>query len=120
MLKLKKKEQINRRESLAGIPYLHSNVSIYLHGDNEIKLAIRLSRGIGFYEKFRPAGFIKYYELDEFGAFVIRQMDYGRSMLEIINRFQMHFPLSRREAELGVVGFTKMLMKKNIMSVQLK
>jgi hypothetical protein len=41
-------------------------------------------------------------------------------VLEIINRFEEQFRMSRRESELGVVAFIKMLMQRRVISVVVK
>jgi len=56
--------------------------------------------------------------LDEFGAFMISQIDGRRTVTELVDLFEQRYPMSRRECELGVIAFIKMLMKRNVLGVQ--
>lgn len=120
LIRRRDKGKIDRRESLSGVPILNSNVSIEQKANGVPALRARITRGTSFLERLRPTVNNRSYELDEFGAFVVRQMDNQKTVLEIINAFEKAFGMSRREAELGVVAFLKMLMKRNLVSVVIK
>ena len=117
LLKKREKRAIDRRRSLAGIPVLHENVKI-LEGPNGIlKLKMKIERGSGFLERLRPPVTEREYELDEFGTFVVKEMQRRKSVMDIVRSFEKRFRMSHREAELGVVAFVKILMKRNVLSV---
>ena len=111
------KEGINRRRSLAGVPVLHSNVTVMEEDKGIIALKAQLKRGAGFFERFRPLVSEKTYQLDEFGAFVVREIQQRKAVLDIVRAFEARFHMSHRESELGVVAFLKMLMKRNVLSI---
>jgi len=111
------KTSITRRDALAGIPILHENVRIDSLSDGLACLKVSLNRGPSFLDRFRPAVMEKKYELDEFGSFVVRQINRERSVLDIVGKFQARFRMTRRESELGVVAFIKMLMQRRVLSV---
>ncbi len=117
MLKQRDGGRIDKRESLAGIPALNPDVTLHEPEGKPAFVASKLRRGTGFLERFRPPVMNKRYELDEFGAFVVRHVDGQRSVLEIIHLFHERFGMSRREAELGVVAFVKILMQRGLISV---
>jgi len=120
LLKRRMRGSIDRRRSLAGTAHLHPNVKVLKSPDGKIALKMRIERGAGFLELFRPAATERKYELDEFGAFVVRQIQKRKKVLEIIQAFERQFRMSHRESELGVVAFIKMLMKRNILSVAIE
>jgi hypothetical protein len=111
---------IDRRQSLNSIPMLHDNVQKDETPRNLIALKVQVKRGNGFLDRFRPSETLHRYELDEFGTFVVRQIDQQTRVIEIIERFEQHFHMSHRESELGVVAFLKMLMKRNLISFVVK
>lgn len=110
-------DSIDRRRSLAGIPIIHENITIDEQADNTIAMKIKRNRGAGFLDRFRPPVTEKRYELDEFGTFVVRQIDGCRTVMDVIRAFERRFNMSHREAELGVVAFLKLLMKRHILSI---
>ncbi len=113
----RKKQRVDRRESLAGVPVLHENVTLVEEQNQNITIKLRSARGTSLFDRLRPAGMVKSYELDQFGTFVVRQIDQRRTVMDIIKAFERKFKLSHREAELGVVAFLKMLMKRKVLSV---
>ncbi len=113
-------EGLDRRRSLAGVPMLHNDVAVRTAPNGVTRLHVRYERGKGLFEMFRPPVTERQYELDQFGVFVIDQVRQQHSVLAIVDAFQERYGLSRREAELGVVAFLKMLMKRGILSVVVK
>jgi len=117
----REKASLDRRQSLAGVPLLNPGVELNQTADGKASLkAVRTRGAPSWMDRFRPRVDRRDYELDEFGTFVVEQMDGRRSVLEIINRFQDTFGMSRRESELGVVAFVKMLMQRSLLSVGLR
>lgn len=120
LLRKREKNSIDRRLSLAGIPFLHDGVEVVEAGAGLLVLKVKVNRGPGFLDRFRPPVTEKKYELDEFGSFVVRHLQRGVSVMDIIQAFEREFRMSHRESELGVVAFVKMLMQRNLLSVELK
>ena len=111
------KDRLDRRRSLAGTPLLHDGVKLEEGLDGTIALKMKIERGSGFLERFRPPVTDRKYQLDEFGTFVVQQIRKRKNVLDIIKAFEHRFQMSHRESELGVVAFIKMLMQRNILSV---
>ncbi|MBM4149493.1 MAG: PqqD family protein [Lentisphaerae bacterium] len=113
----REKGNIDRRESLNGVPILNDAVELRPDGAGKMMLRVTFPPQATWMDRFRPRVDTRRYELDDFGGFVVKQMNGTRTVLEIINRFQKEFGMSRRESELGVVAFIKMLMKRRLLSV---
>jgi hypothetical protein len=116
----RERENIDRRRALAGVPVFNGDARVEAGADCAALLRMAETRGPGFLDRFRPRRSERRYALDDFGAFVVRQIDGRRTVLEIINRFEEQFRMSRRESELGVVAFIKMLMQRRVISVVVK
>ncbi len=117
LLRKRERDSVDRRRSLAGIPILHDNVKILESPEGTITLQLRLGRGHSIMDLFRPAVTERKYELDEFGSFVVKEIQRRKTVLDIIQSFERRFRMSHREAELGVVAFIKILMKRSVLSV---
>ncbi len=113
-------KDIDRRQSLAGIPMVHENVIVAPRSKDTIALRKKVHRGPGLIERLRPPVMTRSYDLDEFGTFVVRQMDRKNTVHDIIKKFSAHFNMTFRESEMGVVAFIKMLMKRDMVSVGIK
>lgn len=113
----RKQEKVDRRRALGGIPVLASGVTVEPVDGGGVRVSMIVKRGVGFFERFRPAAMTRSYELDEFGRFVLEMVDGQRSVLDIVNAFEQRFPMARREVELAVVAFFKMLMQRRVLSV---
>lgn len=111
---------LDRRRALAGVPVFNREVRLEDAQDGGLMLRMDECRGPGFLDRFRPRRSERRYALDRFGAFVVRHIDSQRTVLEIVDRFQGAFGMSRRESELGVVAFIKMLMRRHVVSVVIK
>lgn len=116
----REKRHVDRRRSLVGIPVLNGGVSVEPAGDDGLILCMPRPPSAGWLDRFRPKVDARRYELDAFGAFVVRQVDGRQTVLEIIDRFQSSFGMSRRESELGVVAFINLLMKRGLLSVGIR
>jgi len=106
-----------RRRALLGVPVLQEHVRVEQCAEGVTTLYIKCGRGLSIFDRFRPRVINRKYELDEFGAFVVSLMDRQRSVRDIIGEFQSHFGMSRREAELGVAAFLKILTQRNVATV---
>ncbi len=114
----REKASLDRRQSLACVPVLNTGVELAWTADGKAWLqAERTHAAPSWMDRFRPRVDHRRYELDEFGGFVVGLMDGRRTVLEIIDHFQEAFGMSRRESELGVVAFVKMLMQRSLLSV---
>ncbi len=103
--------------ALDGVPKMFPGVTFEDMTNGCVRVSLTLKRGSGFLERMRPPETRRSYELDEFGTFVIRMVDGERSVLDIVNAFEERYRMSRREVELSVVAFCKLLMQRNIMAV---
>lgn len=113
----REKQNIDRRQSLIGVPVLNGAVEFGPDDAGKMMLRVTFPPHATWMDRFRPPVDTRRYELDDFGGFVVDQIDGTRTVLEIINGFQEEFGMSRRESELGVVAFIKMLMKRRLLSV---
>lgn len=59
------------------------------------------------------------YELDEFGSFFYRQVDGTTTLKTIVKRMAAHFDKSEDETEVAVIQFTKTMMTKNMLELQM-
>ena len=116
----RERRNVDRRQALAGVPIFNRAVRLETGEAGGLLLRIDEARGPGFLDRFRPPRTERRFALDEFGSFVVRLIDCERTVLDIVGRFQEEFGMSRREAELGVVAFIKMLMQRNVVSVVAK
>lgn len=108
---------INRRRSLNAVPVLHNSVKITNNEDQTAHIEVDQKRGTGLMELLRPPVTHKNYDLDEFGAYVINQVNNERTVREIVDNFQKRYKLSLRESEMSVTAFLKMLMKRQVISI---
>ena len=120
LLQKREKKSVDRRQSLAGVPILHDNVEVLEGEGGVVTLKLYIRRGRSFLDRFRPAVMERKYELDEFGTFVVQQVQKRKDVLNIIRAFERRFGMSHRESELGVVAFVKTLMKRDVLSVVVK
>jgi hypothetical protein len=110
-------ERATKRELLHSVPAVRAGVEL-VEADGGLLTARYLSeRGNGFFDMFRPPKTERRYELDAFGTFVLRRIDGRHTVLQIIDAFQQRFGMSRRECELGVVAFLKMLVHRRVINV---
>ena len=108
---------MDRRMALEGVPVMRPGVSIEQSPEGLVRVCMTIKRGTGFFERMRPAETKRSYELDEFGAFVVSLVDGERTVLDVVNEFEKRFKMSRREVELSVVAFFKLLMQRNVLAV---
>ncbi|MDT8390462.1 MAG: PqqD family peptide modification chaperone [Lentisphaeria bacterium] len=113
----RKQERVDRRLALSGIPVLNAGVAVESLDNGGARVSMTVRRGRGFFERLRPVEMTRSYELDEFGRFVLEMVDGERSVLDVVDAFEKRFPMSRREVELAVVAFFKMLMQRNVLAV---
>ena len=112
--------QIDRRQSLDGIPVLNEQISCENDKTGRLVVNIKLKRGNGFLARFQPPVLERNVRLDEIGGYVFKLIDNQRNTLEIINMFLEKYRVNRREATLSVVDFLKSLVKKGVVSIVIK
>ena len=106
-----------RRELLESRPRMSMDAYEKVAGEDETTVFVKIKSNKGFLSRFRPAVMEKRYQLDVFGTFVLRQIDAQRTVLDIVGLFRERFKLSRRESELGVVAFMKILNQRHVINV---
>ena len=111
------KTSIDKRQTLHAVPLVKSGVSISRGESGLVSVTLEIKRGRGFLDRFRPLVTEKTYELDEFGTFVIDTINGKTPIIDIAREFQKRFSMSRRECELGVVAFVKLLLQRQIIDV---
>lgn len=111
------------KESLEGIPIFNNNVSFEPGNENENGYKIVVinpkAKTTGI-RKFGPSVPRRDFQLDELGTFVVQRIDGEHSAKEIIDAFIKQYNVNRREAELSVIQFLKMLTRKQIISIMMK
>ncbi len=112
--------QIDRRQSLDGIPILNEHISCENDKTGRLVVNIKLQRGNGLLARFQPPVLERNVKLDEIGGFVFKLIDNQRSTLEIIELFLAKYRVNRREATLSVVDFLKSLVKKGVVSIAIR
>jgi len=112
--------QIDRRQSLDGIPVLNEQISCENDKTGRLVVNIKLKRGNGLLARFQPPVLERNVRLDEIGGFVFKLIDNQRSTLEIINMFLSKYCVNRREATLSVVDFLKSLVKRGVVSIVIR
>jgi hypothetical protein len=117
IFKQRQQQQIDRRMALEGVALIRPGVTLEPATGGTVRVSVTRNRGDGFFERMRPPVVKRSYELDEFGSFVIGLVDGHRTVLDVINAFEQRFRMSRREVELAVVAFFKLLMQRDVVAV---
>ncbi len=120
--KRRKQEAIDRRRSLAGVPVYNENVGVELNDTPAWTLTLRMypRRKGGFFSRMKPRIHIRRWNMDELGTFVADQIDGRRTVSQIIDIFMDRYNANRREAELSVVQFMRMLSQRQVISILVK
>lgn len=116
----RRKEPIDRKRSLEGIPVVTPGLEIDDRDPDRLILTLKVKRGSGLLSRFQPPVMERNVKLDALGSFVFRTIDGKRTVRDIINRFTAKYNINRREAELSCVEFVKMLLKRNVISIVIK
>jgi len=109
----------DRRQSLAAIPLRNSGLSVSDTDDGNVRL--RIPRKNAWWVKVLdfiltiPGG--RTVELDEIGSKLYRMCDGETTVDEIIRRMARDLKLNKRESELSVVKYLKMLAKRGIIAL---
>ncbi len=111
---------IDRRRSLDSIPVLNDGITSKLRPDGQYDLVIRIARRPGLFARFMPPVLEKRFSLDELGSFVFSQIDGRRTAARIMELFRERFKLNRRETEVSVAAFLRLLAERRIISIVVK
>lgn len=117
----KAQRQISPRQALAARPVRLVEPETLPTPDGGARLRVKvrppaLARWLGGF----PHGMTRTYELDALGMFVWRACDGRTSVRQLIRRFAGHHGLNVREAEVAVVKFLQMLMKKGLVGMRVE
>ena len=113
------KPQLTREESLAARPALNPLVKIEKADDGAVILHVprrdnALVRTVCRVFRLPP---YRRVALDELGSFVIQLCDGRRPVSEVVEKFAEQFRLSRRDAEVSVVTFLRLLARRAIVGL---
>ncbi|HOF87445.1 MAG TPA: PqqD family peptide modification chaperone [Armatimonadota bacterium] len=108
-------------EMLAVIPIRPENVEAREDSQGMLHLRVTMEqKGLtGRIAKWLRYDYSRTYELDEFGTFFYRQVDGKASLKTIIRRMVKQFDKPYKEVEYAVVLFTKTLMMKNMLVLEM-
>ncbi len=111
---------IDRRQSLDAIPVLNGGIAAEPRRDGQLDLVIRTPRRPGLLARFMPPMLEKRFKLDALGTFVFAQIDGARTVAQIMEAFRGRFKLNRRETEISVAAFLRLLAERRIISIVVK
>ena len=111
---------IDRRKSLDAFPVINGGNAQEPRDGGALDLVIRTPRRPGLLARFMPPVLEKRFKLDELGAFVFHQIDGARSVEQIMEAFRARFNLNRRETEISVAAFLRLLAERRIISIIVK
>lgn len=112
--------QMTREQALAGIPVLNEGVSMVTDSGRTLVVLrvanLRRSRW-SLLARLAPKVAERRFALDELGVEVFNQIDGKRTVRDLIDLFAATHKVNRREAELSVAAFIRMLAQRGIVSV---
>jgi hypothetical protein len=111
---------IDRRQSLDAIPVLNGGFVPEKRADGQFDLVIRAPRPKGLLSRFMPAEVEQRFKLDELGTYVFGLIDGCRSVEQIMETFAGNYRLNKRESEISVAAFLRMLAERKIISIVIK
>jgi len=112
--------QLTREQALAGIPVINAGVCLVVENGRTLVMLRAATRPRGRWSllgRVQPPVTERRFALDELGVEVFNQVDGRRSVRELIDRFAARHKVNRREAELSVAAFIRMLAQRNLVSV---
>jgi hypothetical protein len=112
--------QMTREQALAGVPVLNEGVSMVVNNGRTLVVlrtaALRRSRW-SLLARLTPNVSERRFALDELGVEVLNQIDGRRTVRALVDGFADRHKVNRREAELSVAAFIRMLAQRGIVSV---
>ncbi|OPZ87421.1 MAG: Coenzyme PQQ synthesis protein D [bacterium ADurb.Bin429] len=108
-------------DMLAVIPIRPENVETREDSQGMLHLRVMLAPEglVGRVAKWMRYDYSRTYELDEFGTYFYRQVDGTTSLKTIIRRMVKQFDKPYKDVEYAVVLFTKTLMMKNMLVLEM-
>ncbi len=117
----KQKPAMSRQEALAASPVRLVQGETVETQDGGALLTVPLSpRGAGRWLFRIPEGASKTFELDALGWFVWQTCDGKTSVQQIIRLFAKRYHLNLREAEVSMLKFMEMLVRKGLIGMRTK
>lgn len=101
---------------LSGVPAMCDHTRMTRDTECTV-LWVKSERGPSIFDRFRPRVLERRYELDEFGTFVVAQIDGSQSILDLVYAFESRFGMSCRESEMGVLAFLKILLQRHAITI---
>lgn len=114
---MSKTATLDRRRSLDAIPVLNGGFVRAPRADGAIDLVIRGPRPKGLLARFMPPTLEQRFKLDELGTAVYGLVDGVRTVEQIMDAFAAQYRLNKREAEVSVAAFLRMLAERKIISL---
>ena len=115
----KKPQPLSREKSLASVPV--RNELLEFEEDEKGLVSIKIPRKdtcwVKVMSKIMYVPSSKVFSLDEVGSYVWRMCDGQTTVKELMEDFQEKFKLSRKEAEISIVAFLRMLAQKGIIGL---
>ena len=118
----RKKPQLTREQSLSAIPI--QNQAVEVSRDDTGLISISIPRREAWWVSLLAKVFFvpeeKRVGLDEIGSYVWELCDGKNDVRSIIGQFQKKYRLNRKEAELSMLNYFKMLAKKKLIGLMIK
>lgn len=111
---------IDRRQSLDAIPVLNGGFVPETRADGQLDLVIRAPRRKSLLSRYMPPEVEQRFKLDELGTYVYGLIDGVRTVEQIMDAFGGNYRLNKREAEISVAAFLRMLAERKIISIVIK
>jgi len=118
----RKKPQLTREQSLSAIPI--RNTAIGVTRDDTGLITISIPRKEAWWVNLLTKVFFvpeeKRIGLDEIGSYIWDMCDGKNDVRSIIAQFQAKYKLNRKEAELSMLNYFKILAKKKLIGLMVK
>ncbi len=117
---MSKTPTIDRRRSLDAIPVLNGGFVPEARADGALDLVIRAPRRKSLLSRFMPPTVEQRFKLDELGTFVYGLINGTRTVEQIMDAFTERYRLNKRETEISVAAFLRLLGERKIISIVIK
>jgi len=107
---------ISREDSLNSVPVHNQALSTRLTDAGEVEITVPRQDAwwVRMLSKVLHVPLRRKIVLDEVGSFVWQQCDGSTTVRELVSRFAQRFKLSRREAEVSLTAYLKILSKRRL------
>lgn len=118
----RKKPQLTREQSLSAIPVRNSAITVSRDDTGLVSISIPRKEAwwVGLLAKVFFVPQEKRIGLDEIGSYIWDLCDGTNDVRTIIGRFQKEYKLNRKEAELSMLNYFKMLAKKRLIGLVIR